>query len=141
MAPPDRITNSLLKLLIALGAFDRKGKVETTISGGGYRENDEYDNNFDDDDAQGKSNDGNDGNDDSSSNGCILKTSFGTNLIGRGASRTNRVLTTNTNTNASRPWKFSNENDFSQIISDALPDKYCIFFNNFQKANVPHPHF
>ena len=31
MAPPDRITNSLLKLLVALGAFDRKEKVGTTI--------------------------------------------------------------------------------------------------------------
>ena len=32
MAPPDRITNSLLKLLVALGAFDRKEKVGTTIT-------------------------------------------------------------------------------------------------------------
>ena len=31
MAPPDRRTNSLLKLLVALGAFDRKEKVGTTI--------------------------------------------------------------------------------------------------------------
>ena len=31
MAPPGRRTNSLLKLLVALGAFDRKEKVGTTI--------------------------------------------------------------------------------------------------------------
>ena len=31
MAPAGRITNSLLKLLIALGAFDRKEKVGTII--------------------------------------------------------------------------------------------------------------
>ena len=55
--------------------------------GGGHRDDDECDNNFDDDDDDDDDNDGNGGNDDSSSNGCILKTSFGTNLIGRGASR------------------------------------------------------